>query len=1188
MDGEEIKKLLKKGIKRISRPIIISLMIGVLVVCLFWGVIDGIFKNASKIFNDVAEHVNIVGNNLEIDQEYLTEAKKRLKNMGVNPNSLGLEGREDYLERFLEAEIVTSYPNLGGDGLQGAVYFERYKIDGSTQTLNYIDKNTFYSKKNNGESDIYNYFTLDQEDWTVHVATNDGIEKIDYKNMVSKYAMPFEFPITLATVTQNPQFVLAVVKLVKKSRIVIAIAESKTTTTTTNTVKYDERVETIAKDENGSIISSSSGSNVAKQGESKVGVEETYSTDIYLARANTWILNEVTDMQYDDTTENDEPIITNLPSKTNEQRFTEGTVQYTYITHMTNMTNTKEVERHHQRWKRGTSKVIDRAKNFTNLILRDGSTIDGGGIVAIAKECHDYLCNNEYWYPSQANLNAGGYVSDGVSVTHKFPEEGEATSKRYVDCSGYASWVLSKAGYDIQCISASAIGEYGKSLGWEEIHNVAEVQAGDFVIWNNGGHVNICVGENESGKKIYYDCGNTNAIRTLEPIVYGTSGFYYAVRPNDEIAQALNPETTEDLKKQINDYIKAIEYAKFSVNVEDLKSNKQLSINNSKIPSEGWLKIFIMATAYDEIKQGNINEEEINSEIDRMITADDSNATNLILKKLGQEDIQEGIDIVNKYLNKYGYNSTKLTNELSEDPYPEINQENYTSVSDVAKIFKKIFENKCVNKEYSEKMINWLNNQIHIDKIPSQIQQGNVYNKTGTQIGIRQDAAIVSIENANYTIVISATEVSNVEATENDIRAIAKLVNDYFVKNGKIVNNNHYQKDDEIETIMNGRRVCYKLHRGNYQCPLDNLVEGREMIFELLGSTEKTQSHEKLMRYLLHLLTGRNFGVTEFDFNEFLNGSFTGAGGAWTAIWGNGCTKEEFIAAVKAYKVPNVIGNGGRSAITCYNKYFLANAENFYDICTKNGMDPRFIFCIGIHESYFGTSNIANKKGNFFGWGAYDWDPGGSAITFADMSEGIEDVSAGLRKYVTPGTWQYERIQSNGYDPTTIDGIGSLYATDPNWATAVKQHMTNIFGMTGEPGAIGDGNLTEMQNKIREIAASQNTLGNRAGYCQAWVADVYAKAGQTRTSSCCASTAADKWVISQDKNNIPIGACVYGHSYKYIAKCGGREAGHVGIYIGNGQVASNVGGIKIESLEAWTSTYGWKGWGWNGGTDYSK
>ncbi len=100
------------------------------------------------------------------------------------------------------------------------------------------------------------------------------------------------------------------------------------------------------------------------------------------------------------------------------------------------------------------------------------------------------------------------------------------------------------------------------------------------------------------------------------------------------------------------------------------------------------------------------------------------------------------------------------------------------------------------------------------------------------------------------------------------------------------------------------------------------------------------------------------------------------------------------------------------------------------------------------------------------------------------------------------------------------------------------------------------------------------------------------KQDKVESSKACASEAANAWVVSKDKNNIPLGACVYGHSYIRAngnqAMCGGHEAGHVGIYIGDGKVASNVGGIRIESLDSWTGTFGWKGWGWNGGTDYSK
>ena len=129
-----------------------------------------------------------------------------------------------------------------------------------------------------------------------------------------------------------------------------------------------------------------------------------------------------------------------------------------------------------------------------------------------------------------------------------------------------------------------------------------------------------------------------------------------------------------------------------------------------------------------------------------------------------------------------------------------------------------------------------------------------------------------------------------------------------------------------------------------------------------------------------------------------------------------------------------------------YEKYFIPNAENFYNIPIKYGIDPRFIFCIAIHESGFGTSAIANEKGNFFGWNANDSNPYGDASTFVNMSAGIEQVSSFLAKnYISSSGMFYQAIIDNSYNPSTIQGIGSIYASDPNWANAIMQHAKNIF-----------------------------------------------------------------------------------------------------------------------------------------------
>lgn len=134
-----------------------------------------------------------------------------------------------------------------------------------------------------------------------------------------------------------------------------------------------------------------------------------------------------------------------------------------------------------------------------------------------------------------------------------------------------------------------------------------------------------------------------------------------------------------------------------------------------------------------------------------------------------------------------------------------------------------------------------------------------------------------------------------------------------------------------------------------------------------------------------------------------------------------------------------------------------------------------------------------------------------------------------------------------------------------------------------------DGTASAGQRKIANIALSLDNQGCPGGWCQRWVAKVYQKAGQNPYQSrTCATEAANAFLVSGSKTNIPIGAAVYGsHSYGNV-RCGNHDAGHVGIYVGNGKIVSNEGTITVKTMEQWTATYGWRGWGWNGNEDFSK
>lgn len=144
------------------------------------------------------------------------------------------------------------------------------------------------------------------------------------------------------------------------------------------------------------------------------------------------------------------------------------------------------------------------------------------------------------------------------------------------------------------------------------------------------------------------------------------------------------------------------------------------------------------------------------------------------------------------------------------------------------------------------------------------------------------------------------------------------------------------------------------------------------------------------------------------------------------------------------------------------------------------------------------------------------------------------------------------------------------------WASLIY----NIGGVSGGSGIdikdldFSNETVNDTQKKIVAVATNSAKYGisARSGYCQAWVADVYQAVTGSRGSAHCALCAADMWAVSSDWSKIPVGATVYGYA--------SNPYGHVGIYIGNGMVAHNIGEIKIQSLESWIKTYKGFAWGW--------
>ena len=131
------------------------------------------------------------------------------------------------------------------------------------------------------------------------------------------------------------------------------------------------------------------------------------------------------------------------------------------------------------------------------------------------------------------------------------------------------------------------------------------------------------------------------------------------------------------------------------------------------------------------------------------------------------------------------------------------------------------------------------------------------------------------------------------------------------------------------------------------------------------------------------------------------------------------------------------------------NKIFTNNSEYFYYIEKQYSINGIFVASVGIHESAWGTSQIAVQKNNLFGYGAYDSNPYNGAYTFSNYSESIDLLARVFVKYyLNPaGTSIYggEKAVGTYYNGATLNGINTKYASDKNWANAVFSHIKYLY-----------------------------------------------------------------------------------------------------------------------------------------------
>ena len=261
----------------------------------------------------------------------------------------------------------------------------------------------------------------------------------------------------------------------------------------------------------------------------------------------------------------------------------------------------------------------------------------------------------------------------------------------------------------------------------------------------------------------------------------------------------------------------------------------------------------------------------------------------------------------------------------------------------------------------------------------------------------------------------------------------------------------------------------------------------------------------------------------------------------------------------------------------------------------------------GYRDSTGGTNpDFFSAYGNAHGVSMHEGSTDSGSIGAA-LDRGEPVALMGQHGAYGPGSHYLLADKKHGNNVSLIDPIGGKRISS-SLTSLVNKTTAAIYGSgrnkVKNPNidavvAYGRGNeqkLTDIQKAIVDVAKNWRKYKEKyqiraaAGYCEAWAEDVYRAAGAAHNIAALKNTglfadaraARDQTRVSTDWSKIPVGAAVFCGD-GYLAH---STYGHVGIYIGNGQVISCVGSngndapCHTQTLSEWCQSYGGAGSGW--------
>ncbi len=163
-------------------------------------------------------------------------------------------------------------------------------------------------------------------------------------------------------------------------------------------------------------------------------------------------------------------------------------------------------------------------------------------------------------------------------------------------------------------------------------------------------------------------------------------------------------------------------------------------------PAASLIKLPVMLTLYQEAEKGNLDLVDYRELAEAMGKRSDNVAFNQSVKILGEEKIQQTIDLL-------GMKGTSF-------------EKNETTPQDIALFFQKLDGGGGMSDEHREEIFSFLTDTIYEDRIPAGVPEGvQVVHKIGTEMGSFSDAGIVFSERP-FVLVILSKNARESEANE--------------------------------------------------------------------------------------------------------------------------------------------------------------------------------------------------------------------------------------------------------------------------------------------------------------------------------------------------------------------------------------------------------------------------------------